>query len=115
MNEMKSYVLEEWWTDSQIELVKDLSRIWVKKRFEKVPGVWIFENGQRILAKLSQHEELREGGVIDFTAWDHEHCELCWDKISENINDNQEGYTDENEWLCLECYNKYIAPLRIGQ
>jgi hypothetical protein len=48
----------------------------------------------------------------DNTAWDHEHCELCWATISEYLVHQQEGYTDGKEWLCIECHDKYITPVR---
>jgi hypothetical protein len=112
MNDRKSYTVEEWWTNSQIELVKDSSRTWQKKRFTVVPGFWTLVNGMKVLSKLSQEKHLLEGEVPDNTAWEHEHCELCWTKISENENDQQEGYTDEEEWVCIQCYARYIAPTR---
>jgi len=112
MNDQKSYTVEEWWTHSQVELVKDSSRTWQKKRFAVVPGFWTLVNGMKVLGKLSQEKHLPEGAVPDNTAWEHEHCELCWIKISENENDQREGYTDEEEWVCIQCYARYIAPIR---
>jgi len=75
-------------------------------------GFWTLVNGMKVLGKLSQDKHLPEGAVPDNTAWEHEHCELCWTKISENVNDQQEGYTDEEEWVCIQCYARYIAPIR---
>jgi hypothetical protein len=112
MPEKKNYIFEDWWTDSQIELVKNSSRIWEKKRFKVVPGFWILKDGAKVLGKLSQHEHLPEGAILDNTAWDHEHCELCWMTISEHAGHQQEGYTDGKEWLCVECHDKYITPVR---
>ena len=109
MNEEKFYLLEDWWSDSQMELVKDSSRIWIRNQFKASVGFWILRDGNKILGKVSQHEELPPDAIIDNTAWDHEHCALCWDKISENENDQHEGYTDGDEWICTPCYNKYIA------
>jgi hypothetical protein len=109
MTEKKQPSLEPWWTASQAELVKDSSRNWERKMFKAVAGFWTFENGTKVLSKLSQHDHLSEGAVIDNSAWDHEHCELCWAKISEVEGSQPEGYTDGKEWLCVNCYDTYIA------
>jgi hypothetical protein len=110
MSEDTRRVNEEWWTDDQRELVEDLSRYWTKTRFETGPGIWISMNGGRMLRKLRKGEDLPEGCAMDMKAWDHEHCALCWRTISENPVHQQEGYTDGEDWLCIECYNKYIMP-----
>jgi len=106
----KNYIIEDWWTDSQIELVKDIARTWEKKRFKVVPGFWILQDGTKVLGKLSQHEDLPEGAIIDNGAWDHEHCELCSATISEHAGHQHQGYTDGRGWLCVECHDKYIRP-----
>jgi len=106
----KSYIIEEWWNDSQIELVKDSSRIWIRTKFKTVVGFWILKDDGKILGKVSDHEKLPPDAIIDNTAWDHEHCGLCWEKISEYDNDQHEGYNDGKEWLCIQCFDKYIAP-----
>lgn len=107
MNENKSPA-EEWWTDDQEALVEDVSSVWTRKTFEKVPGIWFNMDGGRILRKLSKDEEIPAGAVLDITAWDHEHCALCWQTISEYPTHQKEGYTDGENWLCIECYDKYI-------
>jgi hypothetical protein len=104
MTEKNSYIIEDWWTDSQKELVRDSSKIWEKKTFKATSGFWIQEDGGKLLGKTSQHEELPPDTVIDTTAWDHEHCELCRKTISDKENYQHEGYTDGKEWLCNECY-----------
>src|ERR1700732_1031210 len=110
MAEKKSTVKEDWWTDWQRELVEDDLRIWIKEKFKVTAGYWIIQNGSKILGKLIKGEVLPKGATLDHDAWDHEHCGLCWTKISENNKDQQEGYTDGKEWLCLECYERYIVP-----
>ena len=109
MSENSRPATEEWWTENQKALVEDLSSVWIKKKFEKVPGIWISMDGGKILRKLSKDEKIPEGVVLDKAAWDHEHCALCWQKISEYRTDQQEGYTDDENWLCVECHDKYIG------
>ena len=108
MDENNRPILEDWWTPDQIELVEDVSRHWIKAQFVTVPGVWIPMVGGRVLRKLEPGEAIPDNATLDANAWDHEHCRLCWQKISENLADQQEGYQDGDDWLCVECYNKYI-------
>ncbi len=37
---------------------------------------------------------------------DHEHCEFCWQRISEYNGDEHEGYTDDAQehWVCMACW-----------
>ena len=45
--------------------------------------------------------------------WEHEHCVLCGDKISQYENTIHEGYTSTSKgrkdywWLCPECFNDF--------
>jgi len=42
---------------------------------------------------------------------DHEHCIVCWGKISTFAETLNKGYKFEvkNTWMCEECFNKYIT------
>ena len=108
MTEENKYLIEDWWTNSQIKLVKDASKVWIKKAFETISGFWIKVDGAKVLGKTSEHTEIPPDAIIDNRAWDHEHCYLCFETISDHGNYQREGYTDGKNWLCIECYNKYI-------
>jgi len=108
MNDNNAPIGEEWWTDDQRDLVQDISSVWTKKRFTTIPGYWISVDQGRMLRKLQNEEKVPEGATLDEAAWDHEHCALCWQKISENPLYQQEGYTDGDNWLCIDCHDKYI-------
>ena len=108
MNDNNAPIGEEWWTDDQRDLVQDVSSVWIKKKFETVAGIWLSMNGGRILRKLQKGEKIPDGATLDNTAWDHEHCALCWQKISEYTTDQHEGYTDGEKWLRMDCHDKYI-------
>jgi hypothetical protein len=41
--------------------------------------------------------------------WDHEHCGLCWTEISLAPGNQSAGYTDGKGWLCIACFEHYIA------
>lgn len=40
---------------------------------------------------------------------DHEHCEFCWEKISELPGTQHFGYCtlDRYYWICTECFNDF--------
>jgi hypothetical protein len=80
MNEDNAPIGEEWWTEDQKDLVQDFSSVWIRKKFEIVAGIWLPMNGGRILRKLQKGEKIPDGAALDNTAWDHEHCALCWQK-----------------------------------
>ena len=41
--------------------------------------------------------------------WDHEHCEFCWEKISEYEGDEHCGYhvLESDAWICESCFNDF--------
>lgn len=41
--------------------------------------------------------------------WDHEHCEFCNAKFSENRGDLNFGYSTEDEyyWVCEKCFQDF--------
>ena len=42
--------------------------------------------------------------------WDHDHCSICWEKISDLKGTEHEAYADEEnfDWICKSCFKKYI-------
>ena len=57
------------------------------------------------------------GGAYDESKWEyvedgwgHDHCPICFATFSDYPSEEYitEGYTDGNEWVCKECYFKYI-------
>jgi hypothetical protein len=114
MTDKYLFPIEDWWDERQIEIVEDQSRVWIKRRFSSTAGFWTIQDGLRILRKLSQHDQLPPGAIIDDTAWDHEHCALCMSKISEFVHDHNEGFFDGKEWICPDCYEKHILPRKMN-
>ena len=99
--------VEQWWTKKQLAVVDDRSINWRLETFRASPATATVVEGARVLGKSS--------GAADPSAtlpdgWDHEHCELCWSKISALSGDSADGYTDGNKWLCISCYSTFIAP-----
>jgi hypothetical protein len=110
MNKEQDYKIEGWWTSFQVDLVRDKSRTWQIEEFKPTAGIWIKTENGRLLRKVEQWEEVPKEDSVDLIAWDHEHCQLCWETISNIGDDQREGYTDGKDWVCISCYNTYIAP-----
>jgi hypothetical protein len=86
--------LDGYWGE-RAELTFDTTRNW--KRTEFVP-----RDAVRHLANGTTEDE--PGG------WDHEHCEICWETISQ-VDEHKFGYKDQNDkWLCEQCFKSYILP-----
>jgi hypothetical protein len=101
---------EEWWMDWQKELATDNTRNWTKRVFKNSDGYSIGFEGSRLTTRLKDGEQMPEGARLEPNSWDHEHCKLCWTKISESEGEQHDGYSDGKEWICVECYDKYIKP-----
>jgi hypothetical protein len=108
MREKKKPLTEEWMTPSQKEIVLDESLVWQKNRFKSTDGYWVEYKGGKILGRISDISELPPGAIIEKNAWNHEHCSLCWETISEELNYQHEGFTNGKDWLCEKCYKEYI-------
>lgn len=104
-------------------------------RWHQEPGVWTFRFDESESHKLQLSESQvvyvldgywgeRAEIVLDatihwneakFTAkkeWDHEHCAICWAKISES--ENTAYYLGADRPVCSECYQNYIQPKSLG-
>ena len=105
--DLMNHPVENWWTKRQLDLVEDRSRSWRRCTFEPGPAVEQRVDGARVLRRAS---------VVDPDAstvadgWDHEHCALCWGKISRSANGGDVGYSDGDNWLCIECFEQYVQP-----
>jgi|LSQX01.1.fsa_nt_gb hypothetical protein len=47
--------------------------------------------------------------TVPYIRWDHDHCEFCYKKFSNNDYDLHEGYCtlDHYHWICENCYNDF--------
>jgi hypothetical protein len=98
------------WSYSERELEKVRSINWTRKRFVAVDGFWTTKDGLRMLSKVSDDKQPPPDAILDKRAWDHEHCTLCFAKISEYDADINVAYSDtDKEWLCPDCYDTYVV------
>ncbi|MGZ5253842.1 MAG: hypothetical protein ACXWV4_05695 [Flavitalea sp.] len=99
--------IEDWWLHNQVKLVTDESIIWHLQEFKPTRAAWIPCEEGRLLKKLEEGEEIPPGGILEERAWDHEHCELCHETISDK-SEQISGYTNGDHWICISCYQTYI-------
>ena len=108
---MESSRYESWWREDQEELAADRTKTWTLTAFRPTPGLWLPTEGGRLLGRYEEGMEVPEGTIVELRAWDHEHCQLCFEKISDVGDAVREGYrSDDGKWICITCYRKYIAP-----
>ena len=53
------------------------------------------------------------GKVMRIEGWDHEHCEICWETISDKAPNKGIGFVSENDrkterWVCANCFRKFV-------
>lgn len=89
--------LDGYWGE-RAELVFDTSLIWEKTEFIPRDAVRHLADGRT--------EDVPGG-------WDHEHCIICQESISQ-VDKQKYGYKDQkNNWLCERCFNSYVVPKKI--
>ena len=87
---------------------QDNTRQWHKETFRNQDMITFkAKDGGTIGRKLKEGEDTMGGHVIP-GGWDHVHCELCFETISEIEGRPHCGFTDGKDWICKPCYEKYI-------
>ena len=107
---MNNAPAEDWWTPPQAELVEDRSRHWRLQTFQVSDALAFRRDGETITRQKKPEESVPRDAKVVPGGWDHAHCALCWRKISLHPSDQSSGYTDGVEWLCTDCYEKYLIP-----
>ncbi len=107
------YIFRSWWSPDQLELARDTTRVWRKSKFASSDGLaFRIADGGTMVRKKLEGEKIPPGGFVVPGGWWHEHCRLCWEKITDiaDIKGFRDyGYTDGKDWLCESCYEKYIV------
>jgi hypothetical protein len=94
--------LDGYW-GRQVELVSNPSHVWRLERFVARDAVELKVEGGRLMTRATAGAP----GVVVPSGWDHEHCELCGETISEQGAPS--GWTNtENDWLCEVCYATHV-------
>jgi hypothetical protein len=101
---------ELWGAASVIELGEYYARFdWEKRRWLSRDA--LVRRSNRMLRLYtgqsydSEQFDLVKGG------WDEDHCAICTWKLCESDSAaHGEGYTNGQDWLCTECYERFVSP-----
>ena len=101
----------ELWSASSIREYSEYYRKfhWEKRRW--TPRDALAQRADRTLYLYSgqaydaEQVELIKGG------WSEDHCAICWWKLYESDSpEHGEGYTNGQDWLCTECFERFVSP-----
>lgn len=103
------YYLDSYWGE-RAALVLDRDHKWMRKEFQAQDAFepeWSPRGGAHYWGKA--HENATAPGRVIPGGWNHQHCAICWSKISQS--EQMHGYRSEEDiWVCEACYNRYIKP-----
>ena len=102
------YVLQPWWTLEQLDIVRDSRRTWTEVQFRPELAVKVESTDFVMLRKVRAADDSAAPGALVEGGWDHEHCTLCWTKISERPEAGL-AYWSDDDWLCRECYERFFV------
>jgi hypothetical protein len=88
-------------------LVLDRGHVWLRRTFEPTDAIRFKIESGNALCKTSKDTDFQNGNLIK-GGWDHEHCEICSQKICQNVNPIG-MFSEPDHWVCGDCYTQYIA------
>ena len=99
----------------------DRNKIMAGTEYEYLDGYWGQKAGLIFDSTLTwQRKEVvsrdaifhvTDGTVSEIPGgWDHEHCSICWETISQ-FTEQKTGYVNQkNQWVCTACFESYVKP-----
>jgi len=99
-----------WDAEYAEEAAKDCRSFFWQKQAFTASDVAIHREDRRIsfnpkLSEDSEQFELVKGG------WTKETCNIChWELQESDDPERAIGYTNGRDWLCCECYERFVAP-----
>jgi len=105
------YAFRSWWTPDQLRVAQSEPHQWHRRCFQPSDMMAFRQpDGSRIGRKMDQEKVPQDGFVVK-GGWDHEHCRLCWKTISEHEPDDHYGYVNDSDWVCQECFDRYLKSV----
>jgi len=89
------------------------SQDWQKQNWQPKPGLVRKKTGfLSIISRYTgQDYDLRKFELAP-SSWTYDNCKICSWKICDSDNpETSVGYTNGREWLCTECYERFIKNL----
>lgn len=101
------YFFDGYWGE-RVEIVLDRNTDWREKKFDSGIGIKI----GNMLRKLKPGEAVPDGAEAMENGWDHEHCEICMETISEKTDSGFQNKLDQ--WICKMCFTRYYSEVSLG-
>lgn len=99
-----------WWDENQLELARDRARVWTLLTFQSMPSIrFPSKDGAFWTRALEPGEAIPAGAALIEGGWDHEHCCLCWQTISDGADGQPMAHCSDQHWMCIECHERYLA------
>lgn len=89
-------------------LVLGRKRIWTQRTFAPRDAI-AYKGADSTVVAEATRPNLPESGTVIKDGWDHEHCELCWEKISP-WTDPVAMFSVPNHWICRACHKNFVVP-----
>jgi len=94
--------------------IRELSRYYWRFHWEKrrwVPRDALVQRSNRKIHLYSGQSYDPEKFELVKGEWSEDHCVICWWQLcaSDSI-EHGEGYTNGQDWLCSECYERFLSP-----
>jgi hypothetical protein len=102
------YRFETWWFAPWLDVVMDAAKVWRRETFTTSDSA-VYQTGKAVMTRRAAEADRARGVEIEPGGWEHEHCRVCMAKISQLEPYAHVGYTDGSDWLCTQCYERFIA------
>jgi len=103
---------ETWSAESVLRLSEYYQRFHWEKRRWAARDALVGRSDKKLCLYSGQSYDPEQIELIK-GGWSEDHCAICWWKIYESDTaEHAEGYTNGQDWLCTECYEKFISPQR---
>jgi len=99
--------LDSYW-GARAALVLDRQRRWSQRTFEPVDAISYKHSTHTLITKVT-NKNRPEGGMVVKGGWAHEHCEICWETISQHT-DPVGRFSEPEHWICRKCYESFVVP-----
>ena len=83
---------------------------WTLKAWQASPALFAKDGGPSTKFHGQSFDAAKYELIED--GWSHDHCPFCWvticdDPVPEYVS---EAYTNGYDWVCPDCYAKYLEP-----
>jgi len=90
------------------EVAWALTQVWHREKW-KPSAALIDKSGGSCTQYKGQRFDATKTDLIS-GGWTHDHCAICWWTLHESEHEDEgTGYrSQDNAWLCGECYDKFL-------